>query len=153
VISAPAGARPRGVPRAATLACLALALLVAASVAAFFIAQALKREAPLLNGHGGVTTFQPGGPLVTEAHFHLKLSVGDVVNVEVVNAKSGRAVKQIAHDRRVREYRKFELVWNGTTTTGTSAPPGRYLVEVRLEHARQTVIVPNFQLVLKGPPG
>ncbi len=151
MIRAPAGARPRA-PRAATLARAALTALVAAAVAALFIAQALKREAPLVNGHGGVTTFRPGGPGVTEAHFHLKLSVGDVVEVSVLNGRSQALVKVVASHRRVREYKKFELIWNGTTTTGAPAPPGRYLVEVRLEDAGRTVIVPGFQLVVKGPP-
>lgn len=151
MIRAPAGARPRAV-RAATLARAALAALVAASVAALFIAQALKREAPLINGHGGVTRFRPGGPGVTEAHFHLRLSVGDVVDVCVLNGRSQAVVNVVASHRRVREYKEFELIWNGTTTTGAPAPPGRYLVEVRLEHAGRTVIVPGFQLVVEGPP-
>jgi hypothetical protein len=148
VISAPAGARASDA-RAATLARVALAVLVAAGVGAFFIAQAVKREAPLVNGHGGVTRFDPDGPGVREAHFHLKLSVGDVVEVSVLNA-SGREVQVIARDRRVSEYKRFELIWNGTTATGAVAAPGDYQVEVRLERAGRTVIVPNFQLVVKG---
>jgi flagellar hook capping protein FlgD len=148
VISAPAGERARAA-RAATLARVALAVLVAAGVVAFFIAQAVKREAPLVNGHGGVTRFRPDGPGVREAHFHLKLSVGDVVEVSVLNA-AGREVQVIARERRVREYQRFELVWNGTTAAGALATPGDYRVEVRLERTGRTVVVPNFQLVVKG---
>ena len=70
--------------RAGAFARIVLGLLVLASVAAFFYAQALKREDPLVNGHGGVTRFRPAGPGVTEAHFHLKLSVNDVVDVAVL---------------------------------------------------------------------
>lgn len=150
MISAPAGARGSAA-RAATLARVVLAVLVGAGVGAFFIAQAVKREAPLVNGHGGVTRLRPDGPGVRAAHFHLKLSVGDVVEVSVLNA-AGREVQVIARDRRVREYRKFELAWNGTTATGAVAAPGAYQVEVRLEHAGRTVVVPNFALVVKGPP-
>ena len=149
MIRAPAGARPRA-PRAPTLARVVLALLVAATAAALFIAQALKREAPFINGSGGFTSFRPGGPGVTEAHFHLKLSVGDVVDVAVLNAHSDRLGKVIAHDRSVREYKKFKLVWGGTTASGATPPAGRYLVQVRLEHAGRTVIVPDFQLVVEG---
>jgi hypothetical protein len=139
--------------RAGAFARIVLGLLVLASVAAFFYAQALKREDPLVNGHGGVTRFRPGGPGVTEAHFHLKLSVNDVVDVAVLTATSDRLVKWIARNRKVREYRQFELVWNGTAAAGATALPASYLVEVRLEHAGQTVVVPGFLLRLEGPSG
>ena len=72
-----------------------------------------------------------------------------MVDVTVLAAGTDRAVDVIARNRRVREYRKFELIWNGRTTAGAPAPRGRYLVEVRLERAGQSVIVPGFQLVLE----
>ena len=149
MIRATGGARPRAV-RAATLARVALVLLVAASVYALFRDQELKREAPLVNGHSATTRFDPSGPPPREAHFHLKLSVGDVVDVTVLAAGTDRAVDVIARDRRVREYRMFELIWDGRTSAGAPAAPGRYLVEVRLERAGRTVIVPGFELVLEG---
>lgn len=149
MIRATAAARQRA-PRAATLARAVLALLLAASVGALFYAQALKREDPLVIGHGGRTTFRPGGPGARHAHFHLRLSVGGAVDVEVVPRASDRQVATLARDRRVREYRKFELIWDGTTSDGTPAPPGRYQVEVRIEASGRTVIVPGLQLVLEG---
>lgn len=144
-----AGTRLRS-PRAAPLARAALALLVAASVAAFFFDQALKGKPPLVNRHGGVTRFHPGGPAPRQAHFHLRLTVGDFVDIVVLNARTQRPVAVIAHHRRVREYRTFELVWDGTTTAGATAPPGRYLVEVRLERGGESVVVPDFELVVEG---
>jgi hypothetical protein len=149
VIRATGGARPRAV-RAATLARVALVLLVAASVYALFRDQELKREAPLVNGHSATTRFHPSGPPPRAAHFHLKLSVGDLVDVTVLAAGTDRAVDVIARNRRVREYRRFELIWDGRTSAGAPSAPGRYLVEVRLEHAGRTVIVPGFELVLEG---
>ncbi len=149
---APPGARPRAV-RAATLACAALGLLVAATVGAFFYAQALKREPPLVNGHSGFTRFRPGGPGATEAHFHLKLSLNDVVDVAILDPRSDRQVRVIARNRRVREYKKFELIWNGRTASGAPAPPGLYRVQVLLEHTGQTVVVPGLQLDLEGRSG
>jgi hypothetical protein len=149
VIRATGGARPRAV-RAATLARAVLVLLVAAAVYALFRDQELKREAPLVNGHSATTRFHPQGPPPRAAHFHLRLSVGDVVDVTILAAATDRAVDLIARNRRVREYRKFELIWNGSTAAGTPAPSGRYVVEVRLEHAGRTVVVPGFQLVLEG---
>src|ERR1039458_10708199 len=108
--------------RAGAFARIVLGLLVLASVAAFFYAQALKREDPLVNGHGGVTSFGPAGPGVTEAHFHLKLSVNDVVDVAVLTATSDRLVKWIARNRKGGGDRPFEIVWNGSTGAGGRAP-------------------------------
>src|ERR1022692_5200235 len=99
--------------RAGAFARIVLGLLVLASVAAFFYAQALKREDPLVNGHGGVTRFRPAGPGVTEAHFHLKLSVNDVVDVAVLTATSDRLVKWIASKPKGGEDHQVQIAWNG----------------------------------------
>jgi hypothetical protein len=149
VTAAPGGGRARDV-RASTLAALALAILVVAAVAALFRDQELKRQAPLVNGHGGVTHLRPGGPPPRSAHFHLRLSVGGLVDVTVVGAASTRPVDVIAHHRRVREYRRFELVWDGRTGAGRPAPPGIYRVELHLVQSGSTLVVPGLRLVLEG---
>ena len=150
---APAGARPRAA-RAATLARAALAALVAASVAALFIAQALKREAPLIKRpHSYTDIFQPSGtgrPFDRAAHFTVQATVGDVLEVSVLTL-SGRAVDVIATGLRVHEYRSVLLSWAGTTSSGTRAAPALYELRVHFEHAGRTVIVPGFRLWLKGP--
>jgi hypothetical protein len=147
VSRAPAAARPRA-PRAATLARAALAVLVAASVA-----QALKREAPLLKRPRGYTArFQPAGdghPFDRAAHFDVEATVGDVLDVSVLTL-SGRVVDVIAPRLVVHEYRSVLLSWAGTTSAGTPAPAGLYELRVRFERAGQTVIVPGFRLALKG---
>lgn len=148
MIRAAAAAPARG-RSAVILARVVFALLVAGSVAALFIAQALKREIPLVNGHSGSLAFPTRGH--RDAHFHLKVSLGDVVDVAILSASGERTVKVIAAHRRAREYRRFELTWNGTTTAGTRAPPGEYVVQVRFERAGRTVIVPNFVLTLRSP--
>jgi len=142
-----AGAAQDGGRSVAILARAAFALLVAAGVAALFIAQALKREIPLVNWHSRPLAFP--GPGHRDAHFDLRTSLGDVVDVAILSASGERLVKVIAVRKRVREYRKFRLDWNGTTTAGTPAPPGEYVVQVRFEHAGRTVIVPNFELTLR----
>jgi hypothetical protein len=153
VSRAPAAAPPRA-PRAATLARAALAVLVAASVGAFFIAQELKREAPLLKRPGSYTDpFQPAGdghPFDRAAHFDVRTTVGDSLDVAVLTL-SGRVVDVIATHLAVHEWRSVLLSWDGTTGAGTPAPAGLYELSVRLERAGQTVIVPGFRLALKGP--
>lgn len=142
-----AGAAQARGDTAAILARAAFAVLVAGTVAALFIAQALKREIPLVTGHSSSQAFPAPGH--QNAHFHLRASLGDVVDVAIVSASGERLVKVIAVNLREREYKKFELSWNGTTTAGTAAAPGQYVVQVRFEHAGRTVIVPNFVLTLR----
>ena len=147
-MTATAGAaRSRG-GTAAILARAAFAALVAASVAALFIAQALKREIPLVNWHGRSLAFP--GPGHRDAHFDLRVTLVDILDVAILPANGDRVVKVIGAHLREREYRKFHLTWNGTTTAGTPAPPGEYVVQVRFERAGRTVIVPNFVLTLRG---
>jgi hypothetical protein len=155
VIRAARGAPARG-PHAATLACAVFAMLVLASVAALFYAQVLKREAPLLlPPRAAVDVFEPGGPgshPPREAHFHVRTSVDDVLDVAVVTS-TDRRVAVIATGLPVHKYRSATLHWDGRTTAGASAPPGVYLLAVRFAHAGQTVIQSGFQLHLEGPAG
>jgi hypothetical protein len=146
-VTSVAGAAQTRSGTAVILARVAFAALVAGSVAALFIAQALKREIPLVNGHSTSRTFPAPGHRY--AHFHLKVSLVDVLDISILTANGDRLVKVIAAHRRESEYQKFELVWNGTTTAGTPATPGDYVVQVRFERAGRTVIVPNFVLTLR----
>ena len=144
--------------RAATLARVVLALLVVASVAALFYAQALKREPPLVRPvKGGIDTFQPSGTggrgLLRQAHFRVRTSVDDVLDISVITPAE-RLVAVVKTGLRVHKYRETPpLHWDGRTSGGVLAPPGSYLVQVRFQRAGQTVSVPNFQLVLKGASG
>ena len=142
-----AQARGRG---AALLARATFAALVVAAVAALFIAQALKREAPLINEHSHSLAFP--GPGHHYAHFDLRATLGGYVDVTILTANGDRLVKVIATHERIHEYRQFRpgLVWDGTTTSGTPAAPGRYVVQVRFENYGRSVIVPNFVLTYRG---
>jgi hypothetical protein len=157
VIRAAPGAPAREL-RAATLARVVLALLVVASVAALFYAQALKREAPLVRPvKGGTDTFQPGGSgthgLLHQAHFRVRTSVDDVLDISVITPAE-HLVAVVRTGLRVHRYRETPpLHWDGRTSGGALAPPGIYLVAVRFRRAGQTVTVPNFQLRLKGAAG
>jgi hypothetical protein len=140
--------------RAAVLARAAFALLVVASVAALFLAQALKSESPLVFWPISHTDrFAPSGVggLKHEAHFRLKITVDDVVDVWVVTT-AGREVDMLAAKLPMHEWVHRALHWDGTTSAGTAAAPGTYELKVRLEHAGQTLIVPGFRLLLEGRP-
>jgi hypothetical protein len=151
VIRAARGAPARG-PHAAKLACVVFAMLVLASVVALFEAQVLKREAPLLlKPQGATDIFQPAGSGIHahEAHFDVRTSVDDVLDVSVV-AASGRPVDVIAKRLPIHKYQHKALAWDGRTTGGANSAPGIYMVAVRFERAGQTVIAPGFRLLLDG---
>ena len=143
-------------PRAATLASAVFAVLVLASIAALFYAQVLKREAPLLlKPQGWIDTFQPGGngrQRPREAHFAVRTSVDDVLDVSVVTG-GGRRGAVIRTGLPIRRYQHRALSWNGRTSGGTAAPPGVYRLAVRFERAGQTVIAPGFGLLVKAGSG
>jgi hypothetical protein len=140
---------------AAPLARAVLAALVVASVAAFFYAGVLKRETPLLlKPYPGTDGFQPAGgsTLNRAAHFHVRASVGDVLDVRVLTT-GGRLVAVLRTGLRVREYRTIRLSWDGRTSSGSLAPPGFYELQVHFLHAARTVVAPGFLMHLEGPAG
>ncbi len=140
--------------RAPALARLTLAALVVATFLAIFYAQQLKgRPRLLLWPNPGVEPFQPVGPFMSPpvtrfAHFRVKASVGDTLEVSIVGARSGRTVR--VYTLRVREYRHRSLSWDGRDANAALEPPGSYDIRVRFVHAGQTVVAP-LTLVLLGP--
>jgi len=147
VTRAAGAAQARG-RSAVLLARATFAALVLAALAALFIAQALKRETPLINEHSRSIAFP--GPGHQFAHFHLRATLGGYVEVSVLTQSSERAVEVIASHLRIHEYRRFNLAWDGTTAMGRPAPAGRYVVSVRFESYGRSVIVPNFVLTYRG---
>jgi hypothetical protein len=151
VTRAAGAAQARG-PSAALLARATFAALVVAAVAAVFIAQELKREAPLIRSHRPHSEAFPG-PGHRFAHFNVTATLGGNVDVTILTAAGERPVKVIAAHLRIHEYQEFRLVWDGTTTAGTPAPAGLYLVEVHFEQYGRTAIVPRFVLTFRGAAG
>jgi hypothetical protein len=147
-VTRPARAAQARGPSAVLLARGAFAALVVATVAALFIAQALKREVPLIKGHSHSMRFP--GPGHRDAHFDLRATLGGFVDVAILTATGERLVKVIAAHDRIHEYREFHLSWDGTSTAGTPAPRGDYVVRVHFEQYGRTVVVPGFVLTYRG---
>jgi hypothetical protein len=142
--------------RAATLARVSLVVLAAATFFAIFYSQELKREDPLLlRPYAGVLRFEPAGGglaksgVVEEAHFHVRASVGDLLEVAIVSRRTGRTVAVITVP--VREYVSVALAWDGRTAAGAVAAPGLYLLRVHFHRAGRTVQAP-LTLHLLGSP-
>ena len=140
--------------RAAAIARLTLVLLVIATLLAIFYAQELKqRGSVLLLPKPGVIRFQPAGPprrppLDRLAHFKVRATIGDTLEVEIVSERSGRVVFVITVS--VREWHHVALSWDGRDRAGALQPPGTYLIDVHFVHADRTVPA-RATLELLGP--
>lgn len=137
-------------------------VLVAATVAAFFIAQHLKVSTPLISGVAGPapaeinplsgrTCYDPVrreriGPK-SRIRFYL-LHASDRVNVYVVNQSGTRTIATLARDRFM-QARLFPhevrttFTWNGREQDGSIAPDGVYYIDVHLIHQGRIVTLSN----------
>ena len=137
---------------------LAFSVLVAATVAAFFITQHLKVTTPLIAGSphpypsvinpaNGVTCYNPVtrkdvNHRVMTISFYL-LNQSDRVDVYMAD-KAGRLVATLALGRYMQggsNALRSLFVWNGRESDGSLAPDGEYYVKVKLIHRRRTVTI------------
>lgn len=144
----------------------AFAVLVAATIAAFFVTQHLKVTTPLIQG-----TPAPAPPVIDPLHgvpcgrfnsgsatisFYLQHR-SDVVDVDVVEGtdSSGAIVRQVATDRRMRKgVRKPDGVfhWDGRLADGRVAPDGTYHFRVVLLHQDRAVDLTDVPVKVKTVP-
>jgi hypothetical protein len=132
----------------------AFSVLVAATVAAFFITQHLKVTTPFLAGFP-----RPVPPVVDPVHgkscgsvSHARMSISfyllhqaDDVDVSVVDAR-GAIVRTLASGVHMVIKRRAFFTWNGREDNGSFAPDGTYFVRVALIHQGRTVTI-------SGPAG
>ena len=153
---------------------VAFAVLVVATVAAFFITQHLKVTTPLIAGFprpvpaginpvNGLTCYDPAlGKSVSyramTISFYL-LNRSDNVDVWVVDP-AGRIVATLARDRFMpggSHPVRTQFSWNGRQGNGAVAPDGTYYVKVRLVHQGRTVTISDnagpipFRVITMAP--
>lgn len=147
----PAAPAARPLPgRPSAVAGAVFALLVVATFLALFYAQELKHQDPLIKGARPVRlTFRPSGPGVRHAHFDVRTSVNDRLDVQIVSERAGRTVRTIP--LRAHAYIHVPVTWDGRTDAGAAAAPGTYLVRVHLERWDRTVPLRRIVLHLEGP--
>jgi FlgD Ig-like domain len=121
------------------LAPAAFAVLVIATVAAFAVAQRLKREPLVLDKvaigpmtrHGDVV-FSPNGDRIKDrARIKFRVTRSDHATVQILDGR-GHLVRTLARDRYLPAFRLFVFRWNGRTGTGARAPTGPYRARVQL---------------------
>ena len=145
----------------------AFAVLVAATIAAFFLTQHLKVTTPLLAGtprpvpgvidpFHGVPCVQGLGSGSTTISFYL-LHRADTVDVFVVSDATGEIVRTVASGRHMRkDVRNPDGVfhWDGRGDNGQVAPDGAYHFRVALIHQNRTIDLddPNQTVKVKTVP-
>jgi flagellar hook assembly protein FlgD len=128
------------VSRAALAAFIAL---VAATFAAFFVAQRLKGAPPVVELRHPVTPFSPNGDHRRDvARFGLEVRHADRLSVEIVDDNGG-SVRRLAEGVHARAGVPIQLAWGGHDDTGATVPDGAYHVRVTLGRSGRTVTVPR----------
>ena len=143
--------RPPAPPEVSSLAQAVFALLVLATVAAFFITQKLKHEPSVVQQVRMTNSFGPLGVAHTLERVSFKIKHADEVTVTVVNS-GGDDVTTLYGPRHLAAYHKLSLAWNGRLANGRLAGDGRYHVRIRLRNQNRTVLTQRSFLLNTHPP-
>jgi hypothetical protein len=143
--------RPPATPEVSRLAQAVFALLVVATVAAFFVTQKLKHEPSVVQQFHELPSFSPTGVGHTVERVSFKIKRADEVTVTIANS-GGDDVRTLYGPRQLPAYHPLKLQWDGRTSSGRLAPDGRYHVLIRLRNQNRTVQVPrSFRLNTRPP--
>jgi hypothetical protein len=143
----------------------AFAVLVAATIAAFFLTQHLKVTTPLIQGAPrpvpavidplhGVPCVQGLGSGSATISFYLQHRA-DTVDVFVVSDTTGEIVRTVASGRHMRkDVRNPDGVfhWDGREDNGRVAPDGTYHFRVALIHQNRTIDLTGVPVKVKTVP-
>ena len=135
-----------------TLARVAFALLIAATFAAFFVAQQLKSAPSFITRVDVVEHFSPVCKCpraVQVLSFRLKES--DDVTVDVVDL-DGVRVARVATTRPVKALRPVRLRWAGIADNGRVAPDGRYRFRFTLRRLGRSIVYRESFVLDTEPP-
>jgi hypothetical protein len=127
------------------------AALVLATLAAFVVAQRVKRGGLVLDRVKVTHGFTPNGNGITDrARFRFRLTRPDEADVQIID-RDDDLVRTIASDRALRSYHYYVFRWDGRTDIGDPAPRGKYRIRVVLRNQGRT-IVPEKTIFLRRPP-
>jgi hypothetical protein len=133
---------PAARPTGALVAIAAFALLVAATVGAFFVTTRLKRSAPIVEKLTFARYLSPNGDGrrdFVDIGFRIKRS--DEVTVSLVDA-DGDEVRTLLSDLEL-EKGRHRFRWDGRLDSGARAPDGEYRVRVGLRRQARTITSPR----------
>jgi flagellar hook assembly protein FlgD len=128
------------------------AVLVIATIGAFFVAQRLKNAPPVVGEIGIRPVFSPNGDGrfdVTRVTFRVKET--DTVSVSVLDA-DGDEVRELLGGRHVTKGTLVRLKWDGRDDDGNLAPDGRYRYRITLQHEGRSVVLAKSVRLDTTPP-
>ena len=141
----------RALSEPSRLAAAVFVLLVGATIGAFFAAQALKRQAPLLRYRASTEAFSPNGDGVKDrAEIRFKLPEAAEVTVTILD-EDGGTVRRIATN----EYRgegEQSFTWDGRSGENLFAPEDTYRVRVGLRDEGRAATLPHEVKLDLTPP-
>ena len=130
-------------------------VLVAASLAAFFVAQELKSQPSLIQDFQlAWRVISPNADSRNDAQrVRFRLKEADTVDVAIVDA-DGDEVREILSGASLPAYRYPQPTpsWDGRDDSGDPAPDGVYRVRITLRDHGRNVIVPDSFRVDRTPP-
>lgn len=141
--------------RPASAATAVFALLVLATIAAFAVAQHLKRD-PLVLDHVtfGVPqsrAFTPNRDCRFDAiRIRFRVTRSDRANVQIVKP-GGKLVVTLARDVYLKRYRFFTFYWDGRQRGPGVAAPGRYKLRVKLLGQDRTLVPGGVMRLHRSP--
>ncbi len=114
-----------------TLVRAVFALLVLATVGAFFVTQSLKTEVPLVLRFGAKPRdISPNGDRVRDfSSIGFDLSEDAEVSFSVIDSE-GEEVRRLVDDRQLAGDRKYRFRWNGRDDDGEVVPDGTYRLRI-----------------------
>jgi hypothetical protein len=129
-------------------------VLVAATFAAFFVAQRLK-SAPLvavIRQSNTTLQFSPNGDGRRDvARIRVRVRLDDDVTLAIVDER-GEEIRRLATGVPARARRSIRVRWDGMTDEGARAPEGLYRVRVGLQHGgRAATLEPAIALDVTAP--
>ena len=120
------------------------ALLVVATVGAFFVAQRLKHAPTVVQSFKANRVFSPNQDgRLDRLSISFLLKEADDVTVTIVDHR-GDEVRTLADDRPLKAYRKIPtLKWDGRGAGGRRAPDGLYRARITLRRQGRSIVVPR----------
>ena len=127
--------------------------LLTATAAAFALTERAKLEHSPLYGTRVDKIFSPAGKVKQRTVAHVSFAVRPRERVDVwVEDKKGEKVAELVSNRSVGPRTRLDLVWDGITPDGLTAPDGSYVPVVKLLRSHRTIALPNEIVLDTKPP-
>jgi hypothetical protein len=138
-------------PSGALIASGVFALLVVATVGAFFVTTRLKRSAPVVNSVTFASYLSPNGDGRRDyVDIAFRTKRPDEVTVSIVDKEGDDAVTLLRDVQLAKGRHRFR--WDGRLSNGTVAPDGEYRLRVGLRRQARTLTSPRKLFVDTKPP-